>query len=85
MYKVGSLTAAARELARYKLDLVGVQEVRWGMVRAGDYKFSMIKGNKNYQSGTGNFVHYRIVSAVKTVGFVRDRVSYLCSERACTK
>ena len=25
----GSLTAAARELARYKLDLVGVQEVRW--------------------------------------------------------
>ena len=55
------------------------------MVRAGDYKFSMIKGNKNYQLGTGNFVHYRIVSAVKTVGFVSDRVSYLCSERACTK
>jgi hypothetical protein len=30
----------ARELARYKLDLVGVQEVRWdkgGTVRAGDY------------------------------------------------
>ena len=38
----GSLTAAARELARYKLDLVGVQEVRWdkgGTVRAGDYNF----------------------------------------------
>jgi hypothetical protein len=30
----------ARELARYKLDLVGAQEVRWdkgGTVRAGDY------------------------------------------------
>ena len=26
--RVRSLTAAARELARYKLDLVGVQEVR---------------------------------------------------------
>jgi len=25
----GSLTAAAREFARYKLDLVSVQEVRW--------------------------------------------------------
>jgi exonuclease III len=25
----GSLTTVARELARYKLDLVGVQEVRW--------------------------------------------------------
>jgi hypothetical protein len=34
--------AAARELAKYKLDLVGVEEVRWdkgGTVRAGDYVF----------------------------------------------
>jgi hypothetical protein len=29
LYRSGSITAAARELARYKLDLVGVQEVRW--------------------------------------------------------
>jgi len=29
LYKAGSLTAVVRELARYKLDLVGVQEVRW--------------------------------------------------------
>ena len=29
LYKAGALMAAARELARYKLDLVGVQEVRW--------------------------------------------------------
>jgi hypothetical protein len=38
LYRAGSL-AAARELTRYKLDLVGVQEVRWnkeGTVRAGD-------------------------------------------------
>jgi hypothetical protein len=28
LYKAGSLTAATTELARYKLDLVGVQEVR---------------------------------------------------------
>jgi hypothetical protein len=37
LYRAGSLTAAGRELARYKLDLVGVQEVRWdkgGTVRA---------------------------------------------------
>jgi len=42
--RVGSFSAAAasRELARYKLDLVGVQEVRWDRgdtVRAGDYIF----------------------------------------------
>jgi hypothetical protein len=29
LYRAGSLMAAARELARYKLYLVGVQEVRW--------------------------------------------------------
>jgi len=42
LYRSGSLTAAARKLARYKSNLVGLQEVRWdkeGMVRAGDYNF----------------------------------------------
>jgi len=29
LYRAGSIKAAARELARYKLDVVGVQEVRW--------------------------------------------------------
>ena len=41
-YRAGDLKAAARELARYKLDVVGVQEVWWdkvGTVRAGDYNF----------------------------------------------
>ena len=28
LYRAGSLTVAARELARYKLDVAGVQEVR---------------------------------------------------------
>jgi len=40
--RAGSLKTAARELARYKLDGVDVQEVRWdkgGTVRAGDYDF----------------------------------------------
>jgi len=42
LYRSGSLKAAARELVRYKLDVVGLQEVRWdkrGTVRAGDYDF----------------------------------------------
>jgi len=29
LYRAGSLAAPARELAIYKFDLVGVQEVRW--------------------------------------------------------
>jgi hypothetical protein len=39
----------ARELAKYKLDLVGVQEVRWdkeGTVRAGEYTFLWQRAGK---------------------------------------
>jgi hypothetical protein len=42
--------AAARELARYELDLVGVQEVSWDKgdtVKAGEYSFFYRKGNEN--------------------------------------
>jgi len=52
----GSLTTAARELARHKLDLVFVQGVGWdktGTVRAGDYILFYGKGKKNHQIGRG--------------------------------
>jgi exonuclease III len=29
LYRIGSLRTVARELGKYRLDLVGVQEVRW--------------------------------------------------------
>jgi exonuclease III len=55
LYRAGSLTAAARELARYKLDFMGLQEVRWdkgGMVRAGYYNFFPWK--RRQKSSIGN-------------------------------
>jgi hypothetical protein len=42
LYVSGSLTTIARELARYKLDLMGVQEVRsdkGDTIKAGDFIF----------------------------------------------
>ena len=58
LYRAGSLKAAARELGRYKLDVVGAQEVRWDKgvtVREGDYDFFYGKGNDNHPLGNRFF------------------------------
>ena len=52
LYRSGSLTRGTRVLARYKLYLVGVQEIRCkkvGTVGKGDVIFSYGKGNENQQ------------------------------------
>jgi hypothetical protein len=54
LYREGSLMTASRELARYELDLVGVQ-VRWeggGTEPAGEYTFFYGRGNENHDLGT---------------------------------
>jgi hypothetical protein len=46
----------SRELSGYKLDLVGVQEIRWeggGSEPAGEYTFFYRKENENRELGTG--------------------------------
>jgi hypothetical protein len=65
----------SRELAEHKLDLMGVQVVRWvkgGSEPAGDYTFY---GNVNadHHLSTGFFLH-KGTSAVKRVEFVSERM-----------
>ena len=55
LYREGSHMAAGRELDRYKLHLVSVQEVRWdkgGTVRAGHYTLFYGKVNEIHQLET---------------------------------
>jgi hypothetical protein len=68
------------ELSRYRLDLVGVQEVRWegsGTAAAGEYTLFCGQGNENRELGTCYFVNKKIISAIKRVEFVNDRMSYI--------
>jgi hypothetical protein len=66
LYREGSLLTVLRELSKYKLDLVGVQESRWegsGTELVGEYTFFYGKGNENHELGTGFFVHNNYISS----------------------
>jgi exonuclease III len=78
LYRIGSLRTVLRELGKYKLDLVGIQEIRWekgGTEQAEDYTFFYGQGNGDHRLGTGFFMHKRIVSAVRKVEFISDKMS----------
>jgi hypothetical protein len=59
---------------------VGVHEVRWDKgdtERSENYTFFYGKRNEDHHLGTRFFVPKRIISAVRRVEFVSDRMSYI--------
>jgi hypothetical protein len=67
LYRMGSLTTISRELSRYRLDLVGLHEVRWdggGTAPAREYTIFYGKGNESHELDTRFLVHKRIILLV---------------------
>ena len=64
-YREGSFTAAARELARYKLDLVGVQEVRWDKRAQEGQGINFFYGKGKKKIGNRIFIQQNSISCLR--------------------
>jgi hypothetical protein len=59
LYRAGYLMTVIRELPKYKLDIAGLQEVRWeggSTEPEGEYTFLYGKENDKYELGKGSFL-----------------------------
>jgi hypothetical protein len=77
LYWASSLVSVSKELSKYMSDLVAVQ-VRWkdgGTEPEGQCTCFYRKGNGIHELSTGFLVVKRIISAVKRVNSVSDRMS----------
>jgi hypothetical protein len=85
LYRADSVKIVASELAKYNLEPVSTEVVRWVVASQQTtmqflfiYLFIyFVNGNADHHLGTSFFVHKGIISEVKGVGFISDRMSYI--------
>jgi hypothetical protein len=70
----------SKELSKYKVDLVGYRSPNGRAVELNQQEHNIFfyrKGNGNHELGIEFLLHKRIISAVKRVELVSDRISYI--------
>jgi hypothetical protein len=78
MHRTDSIMREAKEVSKYTLNLVGVQEVRWdrhGTESECEYIFFYGKGKENFESGTVFFFCVR--HTCQSFKFVSDRMLHI--------
>lgn len=78
LYKTGSALSLTKEIEKYGIKLLDLQEVRWE--EAGNAKISQTtifngKSEKGHQLGTGFAVHESIIHTVKNFKDINPRIS----------
>jgi hypothetical protein len=84
-YRVGYLMTVAKGIPKCKLDLVGVEEVRWDRTNRQIYIFLWKAEWESWIGYRFFFVHKGIILAIKRVEFVSDRISYIILRGHCCK
>jgi hypothetical protein len=79
LHRTGALKTVARELGKYKLDLVYGRSDGRRVALNGQriIHFSMEQGMGIINYGQVSFIYKRIVSSVRRMEFIGDRMSYI--------
>lgn len=81
LYKPGSLQCVLKEINRYNVDIVGLQEIRWpgsGNLKSENMTvFFSGKNNGKHDNGVGFVIKSSVLRLVKKFELINDRICYI--------
>ena len=75
----GCFQTMTGDLEKYRVSITAVQEVRWpneGSMQSGKFTFFYGGGGQTRNLGMGFVIHESILTALKDVKYINDRMSY---------